>query len=59
MGNERGVLTDDVLAADRDRRRDFNNALGDGLHVESKRGNGGRSVSEGPQRRWRVVKHWR
>jgi hypothetical protein len=31
------------------------NALGDGLHVKSKRGKGGRSTSEGPQRRWRAA----
>jgi hypothetical protein len=28
------------------------NALGDGLHAESKWGKGGQSVSEGPHRRW-------
>jgi hypothetical protein len=33
----------------------LNNALGDCLHAESKRGNGGWPASEGPQWRWRVA----
>jgi hypothetical protein len=41
------------------RRCGLDNALSDGLHAESKQGKGGQSTSEGPQPRWRVVKHWR
>jgi hypothetical protein len=37
------------------RQRGLGNALGDGLHAESKQGKGGRSASEGPQRRWRAA----
>jgi hypothetical protein len=48
MGNEHGVHTDDVQAADRGRWRGFGNALGDGQHAESKWGKGGRSASKGP-----------